>query len=49
MSSQIAVGPKAQSVMNMPAMDTPMKRWAMSTSHPPLRRMAMDTASSTKP
>ena len=49
MSSQIAVGPKAQSVTNMPAIDTPMKRWAMSTSQPALLRIAMDTARSTTP
>ena len=40
MSSQIALGPKAQSATNMPAMDTPMKMWAMSTSQPGVLRIA---------
>ena len=49
MSSQIALGPKAQSATNMPAMDTPMKMWAMSTSQPAVLRIATDAASSMRP
>ena len=49
MSSQIALGPKAQSATNMPAMDTPMKMCEMSTSRPAVLRRAIDSTSSTRP
>ena len=34
MNSHAALGPKAHLVTNMPAIDTPMQMWAMSTSRP---------------
>ena len=49
MSSQIALGPKAQSVTNMPAIDTPMKTCEISTSRPAFLRRVIDSTSSTRP
>jgi len=48
-SSQTALGPKAQRPTNMPAMATPMKRWAMSTSRPDAWRRGTETTSSKAP
>ena len=42
-SSQTHAGPNAHAVMNIPAMATPMHTWAMSTSHPDMRRSFTDT------
>ncbi len=47
MSSHTASGPKTQRATNMPAIDSPMKKWEISTSRPSGRRVATEETNST--